>query len=395
MTGMSKVRSASVLCATLCTAVASAAATATEVDSPPIDLAAELTVDAVSLAGHATDGKVRVLTNLDLVADADLGQLTGWHGARAHVYVLDNRGARPNEVAGTLQGIDNIEVPSAGTRLFEAWIEQALPGGGGLLAGLYDVNSEFYVSEAASVLVAPPFGIGSELAATGPNGPSIFPSSALAVRLQLPISHDRGQVRLAVLNAHARTIGDNDGIDLSFRDGLLVIGEGTLVVGPVKAGGGAWRYTKRRASPFEPAPAPSTARAVSQGAYAMVEAQVFARDAQSLAWFARAGLSAGYGSPFSGGYQTGLTLTPALSARPQSGFSLGMHRAYIHRLARQALQADLTAVAGSESALAVTYADEVVPGFGLQGDFQRVRHPGGNAAAPSALVMTLRATISL
>ena len=44
----------------------------------------------------------------------------GWQGGKAHVYVLDNRGARPNDAAETLQGVDNIEVAHAGLRLFEA-----------------------------------------------------------------------------------------------------------------------------------------------------------------------------------------------------------------------------------------------------------------------------------
>ena len=36
----------------------------------------------------------------------------------------------------------------------------------------------------AALLIAPPFGIGSELAGIGRNGPSIFPSSALAARIE-------------------------------------------------------------------------------------------------------------------------------------------------------------------------------------------------------------------
>lgn len=140
----------------------------------PVEIAAEITVDAVGQVAGGGDRTVRALTNIDVTADIDLGTMAGWQGANAHVYVLDNRGARPNDSIGTLQGVDNIEVPDAGLRLFEAWVEQDLGRGASLRMGLYDVNSEFYANDAAGLLIAPPFGIGSELAATGPNGPSIF-----------------------------------------------------------------------------------------------------------------------------------------------------------------------------------------------------------------------------
>ncbi|MBA4354801.1 MAG: porin, partial [Novosphingobium sp.] len=153
----------------------------------PVDLAGAITVDVASVIAGGGDGRLRVLSNIDLTADADLAALAGWQGAQVHFHVLDNRGARPNDSAATLQGVDNIEVSDAGLRLFEAWIEQDLGQGASLRAGLYDLNSEFYANDAAGVLLAPPFGIGSELAATGPNGPSIFPYSALAARLYLPL----------------------------------------------------------------------------------------------------------------------------------------------------------------------------------------------------------------
>ena len=80
--------------------------------------------------------------------------------------------------------MNNIEVAETRFKVYEAWIEQGFGDGRvSLRAGLYDLNSEFYTNDAAGALIAPPFGIGSELSATGPNGPSIFPSTALAVRL--------------------------------------------------------------------------------------------------------------------------------------------------------------------------------------------------------------------
>lgn len=89
----------------------------------PVELGAEVTVDVVGVAKGGADHRARVLSNVDLTAALDLEALAGWSGARAFVYVLDNHGLRPNDAAGKLEGVNNIEVPKAGTRLFEAWVE--------------------------------------------------------------------------------------------------------------------------------------------------------------------------------------------------------------------------------------------------------------------------------
>lgn len=350
---------------------------------PALDLSGAMTVDTVSVLRGGSDAKARVLTNLDLMADADLVRLLDWQGATAHAHLLDNRGARPNDAAGTLQGVDNIEVARAGTRLFEAWVEQDL-GGAALLAGLYDVNSEFYSSEAAGLLIAPAFGIGSEFAATGPNGPSIFPSSALALRLRVPVAQGRGRVQLAVVNAHASTLGDDAGIDLSFHEGLLFVAEAGVIEGPLRASAGAWAYSRKR----DDVSGAEQGRRSAWGVYGLVEAPVTA----SLTWFLRAGLSEGHTSPFSGGFQTGALLSPALPGRPDSAFSAGINHAWISECYRAAMAQDGPRPAAFEQALAATYADRLLPWVGAQVDAQWIRHPGGAATARDALVTTLRLT---
>ncbi|MBK8545802.1 MAG: carbohydrate porin [Caulobacteraceae bacterium] len=115
----------------------------------------------------------------------------------------------PNDDIGTLQGVDNIEVERHRARLYEFWIETQL-GPTNVRAGLYDLNSEFYANDSASLLIAPAFGIGSELAATGPNGPSIFPSTALAARFQWTLS-ESSRLQFAALNATAGVLGDPGG----------------------------------------------------------------------------------------------------------------------------------------------------------------------------------------
>ncbi len=56
--------------------------------------------------------------------DVDLAELSGWNGASLHFDILNNSGGVPSEDAGTLQGVDNIEVASQRLRLFEARFQQ-------------------------------------------------------------------------------------------------------------------------------------------------------------------------------------------------------------------------------------------------------------------------------
>lgn len=356
----------------------------------PVDLAGAITVDVASVIAGGGDARLRVLSNIDLTADADLAALAGWQGAQVHFHVLDNRGARPNDSAATLQGVDNIEVSDAGLRLFEAWIEQDLGQGASLRAGLYDLNSEFYANDAAGVLLAPPFGIGSELAATGPNGPSIFPYSALAARLYLPLGG--GYARLAVVNARASTIGDSGGVDISFRDGVLMIAEAGKAEGRLRGSVGVWRYSRNPQDSFETGPDGDPLRKPAQGAYFVVEGDLLRGEGRQLTAFLRAGLSDPHTTPFTGGFQTGLLLAPAFAGRPGSAFSAGVHHAWTSDHFRDAFTNGGGHPAAGETAFEVTYADALTQWLEVQPDLQWIRHPGGDRGASDAIVATLRMT---
>ncbi len=93
-----------------------------EAAPPAFDLSVAYTVDAMSTVSGGSDKAVRLLDNLDIMLDADLDALVGWGGAQFHAHILNNLGAMPNDSAGTLQGVDNMEVPSQRLRLFEAWL---------------------------------------------------------------------------------------------------------------------------------------------------------------------------------------------------------------------------------------------------------------------------------
>ncbi|WP_159845991.1 carbohydrate porin [Brevundimonas sp. G8] len=372
-------------------AVCLAGPAAARVADPTWSVSAEYTADVSGVVSRAG----RYLDNLSVELDGDLEQAVGWRGARLHLSGLYNGGGEPNALAGTLQGVDNIEVGQQGARLFEAWIEQDLGGSASLLAGLYDLNSEFYATEASGLLIAPPFGIGSELASTGPNGPAIFPSSSLAARLRVGDS-DALYGQVAVVNADARTLGDHGGVDTTLDQGVLGIAEAGMG-GPVRYALGVWRYDQRQDDIRDLTPDGDPAHSLAQGAYALAEGRIYgaaAPDGPQIDAFARLGLSDGDTTDFQGGWQAGLLMRQIFASRPEGQLSFGLHQGWLSNKARANLTDTGVNPDRHEEGMELTYAD-TIGRFGVQPDIQLIRNPGGLRDADNVVVVSLRVTVPL
>lgn len=376
----------------LLAAAATAAADDPQLNDPPaFDVSVSYAGDVVGALKGGLSHKTRYLDSGDLTVDADLGRLIGWSGAVVHVDGLYSGGGRPNDDIGTLQGVDNIEVADARVRLFEAWLDQSF-NRASFRVGLYDLNSEFYMNDGASYLLAPAYGIGSEIAATGPNGPSIFPSTALSVRL----NYDFGEglfLRAAALNAHAGVLGDPGGVNTNFHDGGLVIVEGGLRAERTAAIG-VWRYTARQNDIRAVDALGAPERRIAQGAYIVLEHPLNASDGvRAASLFARAGLSEGRTTDFKGGWQAGLAVHHVFEGREDSVFSFGANQGVVstgYRL--NAIDAG-TAAARGEFQLEMTYADKILPHVTLQPDLQYVVNPAADRDIPDALVGIFRVSL--
>lgn len=333
----------------------------------------------------------RFLDNLDWVVEGDLEKAFGWKGGRVHLYLLNNSGGAPNDLIGTLQGVDNIEVPRPRARLYELWVEQSFAGGrAALLAGLYDLNSEFYSTEASDLLINPSFGIGSEFASTGPNGPSIFPSTTLAARLR--VGGDEGaSFQAAVLNADAATIGDPGGPDMGLDQGALLVGEAAWN-GTVRMAAGVWGYTERQEDIRDLGPAGDPALRRARGGYALAEGRFAGDEARGASAFVRVGLSDGDTTPFTGGWQAGVKVQGVFESRPDSAFSVGVQQAFLSNKARANGRDEGLDLGGHESGIEITYAD-TVGRLTLQPDLQVIFRPGGDKGRDHAVVGALRLTL--
>jgi porin len=128
---------------------------------------------------------------------------------------------------GDVQGVSNID-PLNDWKLFEAWYQQnSFRERFSILAGLYDVTSEFDVIRSSSELfVHGSFGTGPDLSLSGKNGLSTFPTTALGVRVQGKFT-ENFTVRAAVMDG---VLGDPNHptgthVNLREEDGVFAITE--------------------------------------------------------------------------------------------------------------------------------------------------------------------------
>lgn len=355
---------------------------------------ATYTADVAGVLDGGESRAGRFLDNLDIIVDGDLEAAVGWRGAKLHLYLLNNSGGQPNDLVGTLQGVDNIEVSRQRARLYELWIEQSFADGrASLLAGLYDLNSEFYATEASGLLIAPPFGIGSEIAATGPNGPSIFPSTSLAARLRF--AGDGGRyAQFAVVNARAGTIGDPDGPDTNLDHGALLIAEAGVGEGR-RLALGAWTYTEEQEDIRDVGADGSPAQSDARGAYLLAENRLLdgGEAGRSASAFLRIGASDGDTTDFRGGWQAGVLVERVFPGRPDSAFSVGVEQGFLSAKGRANLRDGGIDAARAESSLEFTYSDRIHPRVTVQPDLQLIRHAGGDRGRDTAVVGALRVTV--
>ena len=122
---------------------------------------------------------------LDTQIDADLEKLLGWSGATFHtnIYQIHGRGLSRYNL-GSLMTVSGIEaLPS--TRLYELWLEQKFfDDKVALRAGQLAADTEFLVSQYATLFVNATFGWPAITAANLPSGGPAYPLATPAVRVK-------------------------------------------------------------------------------------------------------------------------------------------------------------------------------------------------------------------
>jgi len=362
-------------------------------DAKAFNWSASSRLDVIGPVAGLDQGKRGYLVEeSSLIGDLDLEKAIGWRGGSLHGWLRNTSGGAPNDSVGSLEGVDNSEAPGR-LRVFELFLEQSIPGADiDVRAGLIGLDSSFYVTESSGLLVNPAFGIPAALAATGSAGPSIYPSSSLALQTTWR-PFETVYAQIGAFNADAGTIGDPDGADTSFDSGALIIAE-TGVTQDGKLAIGAWTYTDKVDDIREVDAKGDPKRRTARGAYILAERPLNDQDgARATTTFLRIGVSDGQTTEITGDAQAGVAVNRVLTSRPDSQFAAGVRYT---RLSDNAIQIARDAgedLERGEIGMELSYSDNVLPWLAVQPNLQVIADPGGRTDK-SIWVAGLRLTAS-
>jgi porin len=299
------------------------------------------------------------------------GQPVQWRVTVQHTY----GGGFSVERVGDLQTVSNVDA-ERGIRVLEAWVDVGLSRGWSVGAGKYDFNSEFDAIEAGTLFLSSSQGIGPDISQSGTAGPSIFPHTAVGLRVQRELS-ERSLVRGVVLDADGSS--PNRGGPMLAIEHQRSFGEARLVLG-------GWGYAGEKACIADPQRSDR-----EYGAYVSVESRL---GRHTLGY-----LRIGFANPhverlgrYVGGaivYEDGL-----LPGRDDSiGVAIGVARNGSDY--RDGMTAAGLATTAAEYALEATWRIPFGRHLALQPDLQYVIDPGTDPGTPDALVFILRVDVSL
>ena len=348
-------------------------------------------LDKVSSPGN----KIYGLDNLDIKLALDGEKIAGINGSSALLYVLSNRGGKPVAHGNHSAGLDNIETPENAntTKLYEAWLQQLFFDGRlSVLAGLYDLNSEFYVTGPASLFIQPIYGIGAEMADTGKNGPSVFPTTSLALRTKVETAGY--YIQAVTLDGVPGDPNNPHGnhVQLNRGDGALNVIEGAIPLGTDahdnKLALGTWRYTVHVDDLLDP-----LVKRISHGYYVLLEKALRDKtggNEPGISGFVRAGKADGDTAQFDMTWSAGLVFSGLFGrGQDQSGVAYAQER---NGEKWRTYSGNPTVF---ERSLELTFRYQLKPGMVLQPTVQFLVNQNSNTARGDSWWLGMRAEFSL
>ncbi|MHB0926937.1 MAG: carbohydrate porin [Gallionellaceae bacterium] len=343
-------------------------------------------------SGGVARGAV-VLMNSEAAVNMDLGKLAGWDATTAFIqYHVQHGNKSINNYAGSFAGVDNIETGTSTGQFYQAWLQKnSADDSLSVLAGLYAIDSEFYVTETSGLFLQPPYGMSAEMAQTGQNGPPVFPLGALAVRVKYASSgyYVQGALTDGVPGNPNNPHGTH--IRLDKGDGSLAvveIGFNTSEEGKPfnKTAVGLWRYSARAADLVTGDPRRD------EGFYVLAERTLRAEQddsAQGLSGFVRFGTvnKDVYQADWSG--SLGLHYQGLFDGRDDDTAGIAVTTSHASSKYRQ-----LNASDSSETVVEITYRAQLKPWLSVQPMVQRIFNPNMDAALRDAWVAGMRLEVA-
>ncbi|MDZ4202699.1 MAG: carbohydrate porin [Gallionella sp.] len=348
-----------------------------------------------NIAGGVARGGVWLM-NSDIAASLDMDKLAGWGGSSAFVqYHVQHGNPSINSYTGSFAGVSNIETGASTGQFYQAWLQHNTDGDQfSILAGLYAIDTEFYVTDTSGLFLQPPYGMSAEMAQTGQNGPPVFPMGALGIRLKY--NGDGFYLQGALTDGVPGNPLDPHGtqIRLDAGDGTLAVAEFGYTPETVegqynKTAFGLWRYSARAAD-LDPAVA---AQHIDQGAYVLAERTLMAEQgdpAQGLAGFVRFGVvnKNVYQTDWSG--SIGLNYQGLFDGRDDDAAGIALTTSHASGKYRQLNLSDT-----SETVIELTYRAQINNWFSMQPSLQYISNPSMDPTLSDAWVIGARLELAL
>jgi porin len=366
-----------------------------------VELFAVYTSDYVANLRGGLSRRGGYLYNMDVAALIDANVLLGLKNTSMFIYAVGNGGDDPTAYVGDFQGTSNIEAPDS-WKLYEMWFEYLLNRQRtSLKLGIMDLNADFYVTENATSFINSSFGIGAEIAQTGVNGPSIFPVTALALRMRHQFDEQK-YLQMAVFDAVAGNPNDLTGTHIHWIDpdeGFLLIGE-TGRLRPAdgdnlfqKLALGAWHYTSK----FEVIGKNGLRERGNQGIYLIAEQQIRQNPLhpeKGITLFANFGLTKSKFNPIHIFYNGGLVWR-GLDLVNGDETGLAFTTVIAGNDFMRVMESEQVSASRHETIVEWFYRFTPATWLLVQPDIQWVINPGLADHIPNALVFTVRMGIEL
>ncbi|WCM25897.1 carbohydrate porin [Sphingomonas sp. QA11] len=361
----------------------------------PFTFTAAYTADLVDTVSGGKNPGPGYIHLIKLSAAYD-GNLAGHGGLSGLVSVVNLNGSTfTTSKVGGVQSISASEAQPAATRLYEAWLQQEiLQGRGGVKAGFVDINTTFDVQETAALFLNASHGIGPDLSDTGRNGPSDYPTPALAMTAFYRPA-DGWTVQLGIFDGVAGA-PDHKAAFLAVKlEGALIVGQVEKRFGDAaRVEVGAWTYTASFPA-LDQGPAGTAPRALhgNSGLYGLVEGRLLNAPGDregGLSGWVRIGIANGAINEIDRYLGAGLVYTGLIKGRDKDEVGIAIARAGFGSPARSAEARLGNDLGSTETDLELTYRYAFKDWLNIQPDIQYVIDPHADRHLPNALVFGLR-----
>lgn len=338
----------------------------TKLKESGLDVGLKYKYDAFQSFGGGVQRNSSGLGNLDLTGDFDLEKLLGIPSVNLWLYGIYDHGDHPIELTGSSFPSSNIEAPTS-LKLYEAYLTISPDDRFNLLVGMRDLNADFYATDTSGAFLHSSFGISPALSQTGVNGPSIFPTPALAVTAKYS-SPTSFYFETGAFNARAGNPDDPKGTHVysGSDEGQLLITE-TGCSGETdgmihKYAAGIWSYSKRASTQ-------DTTRVDDQnyGFYFLLDQSL----SKYFSVFAKYGEANPAVNQFATTYEAGFALKSPIAGRPDDKFAAGVAQAIPGADYKNINNSEV-----DETTFEVNYQFDFGNGLKITPDFQYITNPG-------------------